>query len=50
MHLGDTDFGQQNAFVVEDQADSSPECDGLLGPSAVGLKQIAVDFQRRTFS
>jgi len=50
MHLGDTDFGQQNAFVVEDRADSSPECDGLLGPSAVGLKQIAFDFQRRTFS
>ena len=50
MHLGDTDFGQQNAFVVEDQADSSPEFDGLLGPSALGLKRIAFDFQRRTFS
>ena len=50
IHLGDTDFGQQNAFVVEDQADSSPEFDGLLSPSALGLKQIAFDFQRHKFS
>ena len=50
MHLGDTDFGPQNAFVVEDRADCSPEFDGLLGPSALELKQIAFDFQRRTFS
>jgi predicted aspartyl protease len=44
--FGETDFGQQNAFVVEDQEDESREFDGLLGPSALGLKQIAFDFQR----
>jgi predicted aspartyl protease len=49
-NLGQTDFGQRNAFVVEDQEDESREFDGLLGPSALGLKQIAFDFQRRTFS
>jgi Aspartyl protease len=49
-NFGETDFGQQNAFVVEDQEDDSREFDGLLGPSALGLKQIAFDFQRRTFS
>jgi hypothetical protein len=50
MNLGETDFGQQNAFVVEDHEDTSCEFDGLLGPSALGLKQIAFDFQRRMFS
>ena len=49
-NFGETDFGQQNAFVVEDQDDENREFDGLLGPSAIGLKQIAFDFQRRTFS
>jgi len=49
-NFGETDFGRQNAFVVEDQEDRSREFDGLLGPSALGLKQIAFDFQRRTFS
>ena len=49
-NFGETDFGQQNAFVVEDQEDESREFDGLLGPSALGLKQITFDFQRHTFS
>jgi len=49
-NFGETDFGQQNAFVVEDQEDESREFDGLLGPSALGLKQIAFDFQHHTFS
>ena len=49
-NFGETDFGQQNAFVVEDQEDESREFDGLLGPPALGLKQISFDFQRRTFS
>ena len=49
-NFGETDFGQQNAFVVEDQADESREFDGLLGPSALGVKQIAFDFQRHTLS
>jgi hypothetical protein len=49
-NFGETDFGQQNAFVVEDQEDESSEFDGLLGPSALGLKQITIDFQRHTFS
>ena len=43
--FGETNFGQENAFVVEDQEDESREFDGLLGPSALGLKQIAFDFQ-----
>jgi len=50
MSLGETDFGQQKAFVVQDQEDTSRQFDGLLNPSALGLKQIAFDFQRRTFS
>ena len=49
-NFGETNFGQQNAFVVEDQEDESREFDGLLGPSALGLKQIAFDFQRHTLS
>jgi predicted aspartyl protease len=48
--FGETDFGQENAFVVEDQIEESREFDGLLAPSALGLKQIAIDFQRHTFS
>ena len=48
--FGETDFGQQNAFIVEDQQDESREFDGLLAPSALGFKQIAFDFQRRSFS
>ena len=48
--IAETDFGQQSAFVVEDQEDGSREFDGLLGPPALGLKQISFDFQRRTFS
>jgi predicted aspartyl protease len=48
--LAETEFGQKNAFVVEDQEDESREFDGLLGPSALGLKQIAFDFQRQTLS
>jgi hypothetical protein len=48
--FGESDFEQVNAFVVEDQQDESRDFDGLLGPSALGLKQIAFDFQRHTFS
>jgi predicted aspartyl protease len=48
--FGGTDFGQKNAFVVEDQEDETREFDGLLGPSALGLKQIAIDFKRHTLS
>jgi predicted aspartyl protease len=48
--FGETDFGQEKAFVVEDQQDESRDFDGLLGPSALGLKQIAFDFQRHIFS
>jgi hypothetical protein len=48
--FGETHFGQKNAFVVEDREDESREFDGLLGPSALGLKQIAIDFQRHTLS
>jgi len=48
--FGETDFGQRNAFVVEDQQGESREFDGLLGPSTLGLKQIAFDFQRHMFS
>src|SRR6516225_1359233 len=48
--LGETEFGQKNAFVVEDQEDETGEFDGLVGPSALGLKQIAFDFQRHTLS
>jgi predicted aspartyl protease len=49
-NFGETDFGQQSGFVVEDEEDQSRDFDGLLGPSALGLKQIAFDFQHRTFS
>lgn len=49
-NFGETDFGQQNAFVVEGQEDESRDFDGLFGPSALGLKQIGFDFQNRTFS
>ena len=50
VNLGETHFGHQNAFVVEDQEDRSCDFDGLLGPSTLGLKQVAFDFQRHTFS
>jgi hypothetical protein len=49
-NLGDTDFGHMNAFVVEDWEDETRDFDGLIGPSALGLKQIAFDFQRRALS
>ena len=37
-------------LVVEDQEDTSLDFDGLLGPSALGFKQVAFDFQRHTLS
>jgi predicted aspartyl protease len=49
-NVGETDFGRRNAFIVEDQENESPGFDGLLGPAALDLKQIAFDLQRRTFS
>jgi hypothetical protein len=49
-NLGDADFGHMNAFVVEDWEDETRDFDGLIGPSALGLKQIAFDFQRRALS
>ena len=48
--FGETDFCQRDAYVVADQEDESPDFDGLLAPSALGLKQIAFDFQRHTLS
>jgi hypothetical protein len=48
--FGKTDFGQRDAFVVNDQEHESRDFDGLLAPSALGLKQIAFDFQRHTLS
>lgn len=48
--LGETDFGPQTASVVDDEEDHTRVFDGLLGPSALGFKQIAFDFQCRTFS
>jgi predicted aspartyl protease len=48
--FGETEFGQRNAFVVNDQEDESRDFDGLLAPSALGLKQIAFDFQHHTLS
>jgi hypothetical protein len=49
-YLGLADFGQQIAFVVEDQQNSSRDFEGLLGISALGFKQIAFDFEHCTFS
>jgi predicted aspartyl protease len=46
IRLGETDFGRQKAFLVEDQRDSGREFDGLLGISTLGLTQIAFDFER----
>jgi hypothetical protein len=48
--FGETDFGQRNAFVVADREDESRDFDGLLAPSALGLKQIAFDLQRHRLS
>jgi predicted aspartyl protease len=49
-NLGRTDFGHQSAFLVAGQKDKSCDFDGLLGTSALGFKQVAFDFRRRTFS
>jgi predicted aspartyl protease len=49
INLGAGNFTHQTGFVVDDQVDGGREFDGLLGPAALGMTQVAFDFQHGVF-
>lgn len=49
INLGAANFTHQTGFVVDDQVDGGREFDGLLGPAALGMTQVAFDFQHSIF-
>jgi predicted aspartyl protease len=46
LRLGETEFGQEPAFVVHDRSDAGRDFDGLMSPAALGITRIAVDLER----
>ena len=46
LRLGETEFGQEPAFVVHDHNDSGRDFDGVMSPAALGITRIAVDIER----
>jgi len=50
VRLGVTDFGSQRAFLAGDNVNCGRSFDGVLGATSLGLKRIAFDFERRSFS
>jgi predicted aspartyl protease len=50
VRLGTTDFGLEKAFLVNDKANCGLAFDGVVGAASLGLKWIAFDFERRSFS
>ncbi len=46
LRLGDAEFGQESASLVQDRRDAGQDFDGLLSPAALGIARIAVDPQR----
>lgn len=48
LRLGDSQLHSMPAVVANDKADWGRTFDGLLGPAALGLKQLSFDFERGT--
>jgi predicted aspartyl protease len=46
LRLGEAEFGQEPAFVVQDRSDTGRDFDGLMSPAALGITRIAVDLDR----
>ena len=50
VSLGSIDLGDQQASLMVTTATNSTGLDGLLGVTALGVKRIAIDFDRRLLS
>jgi predicted aspartyl protease len=48
--LGTTDLGSQKAYLLATSAQALPNFDGLLGVTALGVKRLAFDFDRKAIS
>jgi hypothetical protein len=48
VSIGTVGLGQQAGFVVDDQKDPGRDFDGLLSLRALGLTEVAFDFQHGT--
>jgi predicted aspartyl protease len=46
VRLGDLDLGRRKAYLAAAKASISRDYDGLMGIPALGIKQIAFDFER----
>jgi hypothetical protein len=50
LKLGDTDFGSQSAFMVQNSRDAGHDFDGLIGPAALSITRVAIDPAQGTFA
>ncbi|MGC2403292.1 MAG: pepsin/retropepsin-like aspartic protease family protein [Acidobacteriaceae bacterium] len=50
LRLGETQFGQEPAFMVRSRADGRNEFDGLMSPAALGITKIAMDCEHGKLS
>ena len=48
--LGQADFGHEPAFMVPNPADAGHAFDGLMSPTALGIKRVAIDLARGTLA
>jgi hypothetical protein len=46
VRLGDTEWSQRPAFLMEVPAFADGDLDGILAPSSLGLKRLDFDFER----
>jgi predicted aspartyl protease len=46
LRLGETKFGEEDAFMVRRQNDGNQNFDGLMSPAALGITKIAMDRER----
>lgn len=50
LKLGETQFGQEPAFMVRSRTDGNQDFDGLMSPVALGITKIAIDRERGRLS
>jgi predicted aspartyl protease len=46
LRVGESEFGQEPAFVVSDGVHAGYTFDGLMSPAALGIKKVAIDLAR----
>jgi predicted aspartyl protease len=46
LRLGTAEFGQEPAFVVADGSHGGHSFDGLMSPTALGMRKVAIDLSR----